>query len=755
MMKCLNKCESNKKIVAMCFLVNFILGILTIVPVLIRDKGMFSLGTDFDAVFQPIYNLSRDSILNGEICWNWSFDLGTDFIGANSFVALGSPFYILPLILGKIDYLYLGGWMFILKYAVAGATAGLYLCKFVKNKKYVLPASILYAFSGFQAVNLMFGSFHDAVALFPLLLFALEKLMEDKRRGCFALAVCLNALTNYYLFIGEVFFLVIYYVLRFWWNNWREWKRVFTCIAEGILGIMMAGIIFIPSALFIINNPRINGHISVSEWFLTNRRDMLKILRSFLFPGEMMQQWSCVREYDWSSSSAYLPLVGIVLVVCYVLKKKQKGDWLRRLVVVCTVFMVVPVLCSVFTLMTDVYCRWYYMPLLMFALASARVMEDSSEYATKKITVVIGLFLILLIIGFEWWDKNRFQVIFVKDAYWILNIIGLSGVLLTGIISNLKKENVRYLGYLIGISIFAVSTTGYTCARYREVRGYETYEYQEKIAVARELRKALNPQMTPYRLYNMDNVLWTSMHMFSGGGGYSYVEGSIIELWSMLGEKRRVVCPEIPEGFFDLVGAKYRITMQMLEDENWNLLQEIIIADKKYYLYEKEGVRPIGVTYNMYMLEQDFLKIPEAKRAMVMQDVIVVDEAEEHIVNGILMEYSEKDVIPEHHEISDFNRSGNQFVCSVSSSEESFVLFTIPYANGWRAYVNGEETSVLNTNGFMAIKVPKGENTIQFTYFNYNVAIGGCISILGFAVWIVLCRYKKRKHASFSAECKN
>ncbi len=43
----------------------------------------------------------------------------------------------------------------------------------------------------------------------------LEKLVEDKKRVLFAVAVALNAANNYFFFIGEVAFLAIYYLFRF------------------------------------------------------------------------------------------------------------------------------------------------------------------------------------------------------------------------------------------------------------------------------------------------------------------------------------------------------------------------------------------------------------------------------------------------------------------------------------------------------------------------------------------------------------
>lgn len=71
---------------------------------------------------------------------------------------------------------------------------------------------MLYAFSGFQCCNLVFYHFHDAVALFPLLLIGLEKLQTEKKKGWFAFGIFMNALVNYIFFVGEAIFVIVYYI---------------------------------------------------------------------------------------------------------------------------------------------------------------------------------------------------------------------------------------------------------------------------------------------------------------------------------------------------------------------------------------------------------------------------------------------------------------------------------------------------------------------------------------------------------------
>ncbi len=736
----------KEKIVFICLGINFLLGLLTIVPFMLKEGGAFSLGTDYDNIVLPLLTLCRESILDGDVFWSWSFDLGTDFVGAYSFMALGSPFFWLSLIFYKVDYLYLGGWLFILKYAVAGMTSSLYLKRFCEKKQYVLLGSILYSFSGFQAANLMMGTFHDVVAVFPLMLWGLEVLVEDKRKGIFAITVCLNALTNYYFFVGEVIFLVLYFVIRFLMEDMSKIRRVIPCMAEGILGIAMAAVLFVPSVLFILQNPRSSSIIPLSDWLLTNRRDMLKLLRAFLFPGEMMQQWSCVRESDWTSCSAYLPMVGVVLVIAYVWKKIKKKDWLKRMMIVCGIFMVTPVLCSLFTFMTDVYYRWYYMPILLFALGSVRVLENITEYPVKRIATAIGGFMILVFCVFEWWDKNQFQLIFWESAYWILNILGILGVIITGIVSCFYKSKKGYfILLLLSICAFAVFTTGYTVVRYQSVRGYDVSQYEEKTVALQELVKEVNIDTLPYRTYSTDNLVAANTKLSPVGSAFSNVQGSIFELWNLLGEERRVVCPEIPQGYYELVGAKYRVTSSVIEDKDWVLMDAYMGIYDRYYSYQRENARSIGVTYNFYMLESDFANVAKEERATLMNSVLIIAKSDEGLVKGVLEKYSPEKKLTEQKSISDFARNEEGFCCTVATETENGLLFSIPYAEGWKAYVNGEEADILKTSGFMAVLVPAGECNIEFVYTNKNVVWGASVSVLGLLIELYILVRNKMK----------
>ena len=202
------------------FLLPLAAAALLFLPFLIYDKGYFIYYGDFNVQQIPFYQMAHDSVRSGNIFWSWTTDLGANFVGSYSFYLLGSPFFWLTLPFPSAAVPYLMGPLLILKFACSSAAAYALLRRFVRPD-YALIGGILYAFSGFSIYNVFFNHFHEAIIYFPLMLLGLERFMKDDKRGLFGLMVCLSALNNYYFFIGQAIFIVIYWFVRMFSGEWE------------------------------------------------------------------------------------------------------------------------------------------------------------------------------------------------------------------------------------------------------------------------------------------------------------------------------------------------------------------------------------------------------------------------------------------------------------------------------------------------------------------------------------------------------
>lgn len=223
------------------FFIALAMAFLLFLPFLIIDKGLFIYYGDFNVQQIPFYRMAHDAVRSGNIFWNWNTDLGANFIGSYSFYLLGSPFFWLTLPFPSAAVPYLMAPLLMLKFALSSLTAYAYLRRFVRPD-FAVMGGLLYAFSGFSIYNVFFNHFHEAIVYFPLMLLALEMYMKDGKRGFFAVTVFLSALSNYYFFIGQVFFLLIYWFVRMFSGDWDcSLSKFLWLLFEAVVGTAGAG----------------------------------------------------------------------------------------------------------------------------------------------------------------------------------------------------------------------------------------------------------------------------------------------------------------------------------------------------------------------------------------------------------------------------------------------------------------------------------------------------------------------------------
>ena len=732
------------------FALAWLTAMLSFALLLIRGGGVFTLGNDFNEQQIPFHMLANRALKSGNTGWNWSIDLGSSFVGALGFYVLGSPFAWISFLFPAESYPCVVAWLYMTKYAAAAACAYGYLKRFA-GKRYAALAALLYAFSGFQSVNLIFHHFHDAAAFFPLILTGYEKLAREGKKGALALGVAVNAFVNYYFLIQEVIFLILYFLVREGGRLLKKRGLIGSCLLEGVLGIAMAGILFLPSVLFTLENPRLTNHLPVSAWIYGGNRDYLQVVRTLLFPGELMSAQSCIREYDWSSWSAYLPMTGLALPLCYILKKKK--DWLSVCLAGGMIMTGIPLFNSVFGLFSDTnYHRWLFMLILLMSLASAKVLENRREYPVKTVCCLLSVFMTAMTIGFFWWSEHRYPLIWQKDVFLTWSIAGIAGVLLTGLIAGAARKRRTYLiGMGAGIAAFCIFTTGTTAWLYQSGSGQSPQDYRDRLQAFRQF--SLPDER--YRIAGSDNTLLMANALPGTGSFTSMVSGSIFRFYEALGSPRPIFSPEGPDGTRELLGGKYYVTDQPAEGAV--ILQEASAGEKRFYLCEYENAMPVGSLYQTYMTEADFLQLPAELRAAAMLKCLIVPEQNEKEAAQVLQKQeppaaetiaaSENGLPAGRKEalvkermaagIESLEKDPRGFTARLDAGADGYVLFTVPYDDGFDARVNGEPAEVLETNGLMAVPVKKGENEIRFTYRNRDLTAGALCSAAGIAAFVL------------------
>lgn len=745
-----------------CAVLGLITALLTFGFFIIRYGGVLTISDDFNSQQLTFAQAAWNAIhYGGGGQWTWNLDLGSSVLTGFGFYNLGSPFYWIFLLFPKGSFPYLVGPLYILKYVVACVTAYIYLRLFTNKESkydYAIIGALIYAFSGFQAVNLMFFHFHDVVAFFPLLLWGIETLDNKKKRPWFILAIFINCLVNYFFFIQEVIFMVIYFLFRFWGEPIKETlKKLVTCLVCGIFGVAMAAFMFLPSALYIKGNPRSEAALYLKN-FVFDSKTLLHLIKGALLPGDVMPANSAVIFQNWDSPSCYMPLFGLSCVFAFAGKDKS---WIKKLLIFLGIVSIFPFMTSGFLLFTAVYQRWWYMLVLIMALATVKVLEQPKEYAMSKgvLIYVIATTVFFLAIKFIPFNSIKEQMVFYNDRFTYFYIIAVAGPVLLDIL--LRADKLKYGIVLTATVVLCALTTGITLFYYKDDN---TNEYLSKYEASINLK----PIDDQYRYNTRDNVYALTGGAAGFGCFSSTIENSahefniLLEVDTNNSSQGRIKIPGLPE----LLGGKYVITT---DPSSGNIVDQVSYKDTT--LYVKEGTAfPIGFAMDRYIYANELAKIPFEKRGIALMNAAVILPADTAKVDPGMshMDASEIDYdkpiedmanAAVENSVKNFTRDYHGFKCTTDYAKDTYVYFSVPNDNGWTATIDGQKASIIDSGGMMLLKVPQGQHSVEFNYQTSGLKAGIALSAISWAafagLWIFTAvKSKSRKSDKAGKESK-
>ncbi len=90
--------------------------------------------------------------------------------------------------------------------------------------------------------------------------------------------------------------------------------------------------------------------------------------------------------------------------------------------------------------------------------------------------------------------------------------------------------------------------------------------------------------------------------------------------------------------------------------------------------------------------------------------------------------------------LSDVLFSDNHISGNINLEEDKYLLLSVPYSKGWKAYADGKQAELLKANEcYMAIKLEKGTHNIELKYETPFLKIGACISALSMVAFVAYC----------------
>ncbi|MDE5582839.1 MAG: YfhO family protein [Ruminococcus sp.] len=757
------------------FLMGFACLLVCLIPIMIADGGYFIYYGDFNAQQIPFYNLANDAVRNGQFGWNWFTDLGSDLMNSYSFYLFGSPFFWLSTVLPRSLVTLSMPFLLALKHGIATLTAYIYIRRFVRSKNLSLVGAMLYAFSGFQVYNIFFNHFQDVTAFFPLMLIAMEENINNNRRGLFALTVALMAFINYYFFTGQAVFLIIYYLFRMKCDDFHtSWKKFFMLFTEAVSGTMIACVMLIPTAMSILGNYRVNERLWGQSMVLySDKTRIARIIQTFFMPVDVPARPNLFDSDNakWASIGGYLPLFSMTGVITFM--RMHKKHWAVRLSLVCILCAFVPILNSMFyTFNASYYARWFYMPILIFAMMTAQTIDDKNadpSFAIKICCGMLSVYGIISLLPIKKDDKIKFFE-FPRDIlyFWLTLAIAVGFLILSHYIFIRKKKSLPYKKLTVIFTALASVLCVLTAVIYGAVTPKNAKEYVNSAIKGGESVYENVSEDNFFRVdiskdYDNYPMLWRlpSMRAFQ-----SVVESSIMNFYPEVDIKRDVASrPDTSHytlrGLFSVKYYYKRIDNDDTDIQSALVGFEYVGKNDYFEIYENKLYIPMGIPFDSFITE-DELSEKDGKnkeKALIHSLVLTEKQAEKYSslrhadIDEIdsLRKSDYKKICTERQKNSSdsFVYDSKGFESEITLDKPALVFYSVPYSSGWTAEVNGEPTEIEKVSyGFMAVKADSGYNDIIFRYHTPYLNIGLAVSVSGLAVlavYMIVCRKVRNK----------
>lgn len=767
-----------KRIGVKIFFINLLIALICFLPTIIVNNGVLFINHDYNAQYISFNALINNALKTGNgFFWNNSIDIGGNLLELFTSIFY-TPFSIETLsVLFPVKLLpYVLSFVTILNFTMCGVTSHLYFRRHIKNENVVIICSILYAFSGYQIINLVYANFYKYFVFFPLLLLSFEMLVEDNRKFLFMTCIAI-ASTNIFFFTMEVVFLIIYFFVKYGYEyiNKKEIKKMFIIILrimiEVIVGIMIMAFINLPNIEFLLGNERATGNINLIPTIDNLKEFYIKNIKSYLLIPQAMSMGVFPRHKDFMSNSIYIPIFSFILYFTYA---KNKKDYLKRLIIVFFIFNVLRLLNASFYLFKGEYHRWNHMFLMVLILVTGKILEDKNKYDTKKITYIsiglIGLLSITLFIKNVYIDKNidykyifslLFLMIFTIILYVFAYIIYEKKEV---VISDIKRIFLLFIVpifIMVNFNIYyyqnTIDTSGVSFDINGKSKGENLIKYYETAFL-------LDNEIGPYRYKFVDNnneAFYFNLGMLNNlptiNSFVSSIGNDADRFYTSIDNKRGVHTSYGVNNKEYLLGVRYLVKLNTLEDKKDERYTFIKNINDYFDLYEVNAYLDMGYTYDKYILKSEYEKLSSTDKVDCMLQALVIKDEEENEINKyfnndktVLDKTSfnknkTNEAINKHKidKLENYKYKSNEYSFNVKANKDSVLYMSIPNSKYFKAFVNGNNEKIIDVNGMMAFKISEGENSVKIIYdygvFKYYLMI----SFIGVLLCGVLINNKK------------
>lgn len=582
--------------------------------------------------------------------FSWNMGLGLDIIGQYSYYVLGDPFAYISLLFPMQSLEYVYNFLIILRMYCIGLAFIIYAKYHYKRKmeeskedeqknlyrNKILIGAVVYTFSSFTLfAGVRHPYFLNAMIWFPLLLWGIDKLLDENKKMPFTVLVAISAISNYYFFYMLTIMTVIYAVIRYICEYRKQGikhflKKLGVAIVCYIIGVLIAGVILLPTMYAFINSAR-----SGEEVICTYDQDYYKSLFTINLLTSYGKNWSVIG------------VSSIILLMIPILWKRRKENCTYLIyLIITTIMLLVPFLGSLMNGFSFPNNRWSFA--YVFILAYIVTICFDNRYTIKEIKsmgIFLAIYSLLAIISvFCLKSKACFSIYLaqVVVAFVMMLVIGYQHIS-----DRIKMKNRSIMAiYLLVIMNIIITAYGlyssYDKNYCKEFIKLESCEQQlatqlgKNESYAKNIKNIINQDKEFYRIakapHQIQNLSiyygYKSTECFLSIGN-KYVYDLNKELADNnysttccirgIGDRSKITT---------LLGTKYYVIDDKFENclpYGYYLKEE----NNGVYTYENKYSLSLGICYSDYMLREDYEKLNPIEKEDALLKTAVIDNTED------------------------------------------------------------------------------------------------------------------------------
>lgn len=346
-------------------------------------------------VLEKFYTWLHEGSLSG---WSWNLGLGADKMTTFSYYVLGDPFSYLIWFFPKHSIELGYNVLILLRLYVSGLAFMLFARQRGFKPGSQLLGTLTYTFTGYSLyVSIRHPFFLLPMILFPLLAYGIDHVYQGKTWVPLAIFTGLALVSNFYfayiLAIGSLVYAVLRYLTVRDTIAQKGWPLIFKLVGAGLLGFLLAGIIFIPSLIGVFTSTRATGNFA-NGYFIYPLNYYLRLPNSLVTTGNAMRFW------------ANLGLAGLTfLSLMYVVRHARRYLWFDVGLLILVIGSLLPEVAAVMNGGTTPSQRWLLLGCLAFSLSVMYFIDALPRIDRSDLSAMIvgTLFLLGLV-----WAANGF-----------------------------------------------------------------------------------------------------------------------------------------------------------------------------------------------------------------------------------------------------------------------------------------------------------------------------------------------------------